>query len=328
VIRWFDRHLMEVPERTLDLEYKDLPGDASRVFPGGAPADAQNFRVHEMLIPVPAVRRYTSLKAWEARRDELIATLRNKILPKAAEKPRGARLEAAPPSPGQPARVEEHGVVSDDGPPLRAFLRRSNPGRMLLLHIASDGDGLDTLGVLTASGRRIPHSGPCLVVFPRGVDEIPWSKAFWRATLRHAMLTGETVDSLRLHDVLRTVEALYASSGIAPNGIVISGQGTAGALGLYAAILDVRIRQVILIDPPSTHAESPIFLHVLRHTDLPEAAALIAPRPLQFYMKMPAAYEHTRHVYRVYGQPDGVSRIFRVRYTESMSDTKPAGLRP
>lgn len=326
-IRWFDRHLMGVPERKLDLDHKDLPGEALRVFPAGAPAGAQNFRVHEMLIPAPPVRRYTSLKAWEARRDELVKTLRSKVLRKAAEKPRGARLEAAPASPGLPARFEELRVVSDDGPPLRAFLRRSNPGRTLLLHIASDGDGLDTLSVLTASGRRIPHSGPCLVMFPRGVDEVPWSKAFWRATLRHAMLIGETVDSLRLHDVLRTVEALYATPEIAPSGIAISGQGTAGALGLYAAILDARIRQVILIDPPSSHAESPIFLHVLRHTDLPEAAALIAPRPLQFYMKMPEAYEHTRHVYQLYGQPQGVSRIFRVRYTESMSDMQPAGLR-
>ena len=48
-------------------------------------------------------------------------------------------------------------------------------------------------------------------------------------------------------------------------------------------------------------SEGPIFLNVLRHTDLPEAAALLAPRHLNFYGRMPAAFELTRELYGLHG---------------------------
>ena len=47
---------------------------------------------------------------------------------------------------------------------------------------------------------------------------------------------------------------------------------TSTVLGQLAAAL-----QVVLIDPPESHKEGPVFLNILRHTDLPEAAALLAP---------------------------------------------------
>lgn len=58
------------------------------------------------------------------------------------------------------------------------------------------------------------------------------------------------------------------------------------------------------MNPPSTHLEGPIFLNVLRYLDLPEAAALLAPRRLNFYGRLPAAFESVRHVYSLYGNPD------------------------
>jgi hypothetical protein len=44
----------------------------------------------------------------------------------------------------------------------------------------------------------------------------------------------------------------------------------------------------------------------MRYTDLPEAAALLAPRRLIFYDRMPAAYDYTRGVYALYGKPGNV----------------------
>ena len=38
---------------------------------------------------------------------------------------------------------------------------------------------------------------------------------------------------------------------------------------------------VILIDPPSSHREGPIFLNVLRVLDIPDALGLVAPRELR-----------------------------------------------
>ena len=60
----------------------------------------------------------------------------------------------------------------------------------------------------------------------------------------------------------------------------------------------------MLMEPPSSHVLGPIFLNILRYTDLPEAAALVAPRRLSFYGRMPEAFDYTRHVYALYGKAD------------------------
>jgi len=68
----------------------------------------------------------------------------------------------------------------------------------------------------------------------------------------------------------------------------------------------------MLADPPSTHAEGPIFLNVLRHTDLPEAAALLAPRHLNFFASVPDAFDYTHHVYSLYSKPGNFFRSMSI----------------
>ena len=78
-------------------------------------------------------------------------------------------------------------------------------------------------------------------------------------------------------------------------------------LGLYAAILDESIAQVVLMEPTLSHREGPIFLNILRYTDLPEAAALLAPRRLIFFGRIPEAYLPTQSIYRLLGKPANIS---------------------
>jgi dienelactone hydrolase len=154
-----------------------------------------------------------------------------------------------------------------------------------------------------------------VVVRPMGVGEVPWEKTFWKDTLRNAMHVGQTVDSIRLGHVMAALETLKRQPAVDPKRIMVLGAGVSGVLGLYAAILDPEVAQVMLIDPPAGHVNGPHFLNVMRYTDLPEAAALIAPRPLTFYARMPAEYEYTRHVYKLYGKPGHFFRsmhIYRV----------------
>jgi hypothetical protein len=153
-----------------------------------------------------------------------------------------------------------------------------------------------------------------MVVWPRGTGEVPWPRSFWKDTLRNAMHIGETIDSMRLRDVLRAFERLRADSGVDPDRIMVLGKGVSGALGLYAAILESRIHQVMLIEPPSSHREGPIFLDIMRHTDLSEAAALLAPRRLNFYGQMPPAFEYTKHVYELYGKPQHLFLAMNIEY--------------
>ena len=142
-----------------------------------------------------------------------------------------------------------------------------------------------------------------MIVYPRGVGQAPWERTFWTDTMRNAMHVGHTVDSMRLWDVICAAQALAAQDGVVPERIMTVGRGVSGILGLYAAILGAPIEQVTLIDPPSSHVEGPYFLNVLRHMDLPEAAALLAPRRLNFYARMPGAFAEIHRVYELYGKP-------------------------
>jgi hypothetical protein len=109
---------------------------------------------------------------------------------------------------------------------------------------------------------------------------------------------------MRLKDVMAAALALRELEGADPERTMVVGKGVSGALGLYAAILDPRIHQVMLMDPPVSHRQGPIFLNVMRYTDLPEAAALLAPRRLNFYGHIPPEFEYTRKIYAAAGKED------------------------
>jgi hypothetical protein len=102
--------------------------------------------------------------------------------------------------------------------------------------------------------------------------------------------------------VLQGAKVLREKAGGAE--VVITGIGVSAALALYAGVLDEKVEQVILCDAPSTHGDGPIFLNVLRYTDLPEAAALMAPRRVTFYSRIPDAYRATQGIFALYGKPD------------------------
>ena len=301
-IRWFDRHLKKNPERKLDLDYSDAPEESLSVFQGKPPADAQNFRVHETFTTRPPSPAFRSLARWESRRGELLDQLRTKVFA-------ALRLQDLKPEKrvlGKQDGFEALELSSEAGVPVRALLRKPAklekpaPG---LLYVASEGEDPRAISELLR-GVNSRNASVLLVVYPRGVGEAGWDKTFWKDTLRNAMHIGQTVDSMRLFDVLLALEALRGESGLDRERIMILGKGISGVLGLYAAILDPGVQQVMLMDPPVSHVQGPIFLNVLRYTDLPEAAALLAPRRLNFYARVPAAYEYARSIYGLYGKPD------------------------
>jgi hypothetical protein len=133
------------------------------------------------------------------------------------------------------------------------------------------------------------------------------------------------VDSLRLRDVLQALEVLRADGRVDAARITVAGSGTFGILALYTAILNPQVHQALLLRPPSSHADGPYFLDILRHTDIPEAAALLAPRRLNFYSTMPAAFEQTRGIYALYGKADHLfvtmemANILEGRYDHAFS---------
>ena len=74
------------------------------------------------------------------------------------------------------------------------------------------------------------------------------------------------------------------------------------------------VNRVKLLDPSSSHVQGPLFLNLLRYADLPEAAALLAPRRLHFYGRMGKEFEYTRGVYEVLGAGDKVGVAMNIEW--------------
>ena len=303
-LKWFDKYLKKIPEREIDVAYTDLPQEQLAVFGGKPPADAQNYRVHEFFTAGPDMPTYRTLEAWQQRREQLLGTLRQKVL-RPYQQPRPlpqVRLSARP-APDGFQRLE---FDSEQGIPLAALYRKSpDGGGPALLYIASNGEDWFAIRdvVRQVAGSR---TNPLMIVYPRGISEVPWDKQFWKGTLRNAMHLGRTVDSMRLWDVSRAAQVLYhrAREQSGSEEVVTVGIGSAGILGLYAALEDEHITQVMLIDPPASHRDGPVLLNALRYTELPELAALLAPRRLTFFGRVPEAFQKTSAIYSLYDKAD------------------------
>lgn len=279
-IRWFDQHLMRIAPRKLDMDYSNAPPETVAVFGGKPPADAQNFRVHETFTAGEAATEFTTLAAWQQRRNTLLNTV-NTLLP--------------------------YDDKDTNSPDVRIpDAAKQGPKLPVMLYVASDGESPEYQRLLLA-GQPDGNKLHRIVVTPRGIGETPWPRMFERDALRNAMYVGETVDSLRLQDVRRAFRQIQNLPGVDPKRITLVGRKSSSILALYAAVLEPDALQVILMDPPTSHREAPIFLNILRHTELPEAAALLAPRKLLFYGRIPADYAYTQRIYALHDSTDGMS---------------------
>lgn len=112
----------------------------------------------------------------------------------------------------------------------------------------------------------------------------PQDKAIWLA-----LMVGRTVTGMRMADLIRGLDVLAELGIAAPNGVIGFARGNPGVAMLHAAVLDPRLSQLVLEDlPPAyrTLAATPIHRqifdvvlpNVLRHYDLPDLAAALAPR--------------------------------------------------
>ncbi|MFC1544938.1 hypothetical protein ACFL4X_02105, partial [Gemmatimonadota bacterium] len=95
---------------------------------------------------------------------------------------------------------------------------------------------------------------------------------------RQAMVSGTTIESMQLYEILRSVEFLKSLPEIDPDRITIVGKGESGINGLYAALLDKTVEKAILCSPPASHRQGPCYQNILRFTDIPEVVQLMSDR--------------------------------------------------
>jgi len=114
---------------------------------------------------------------------------------------------------------------------------------------------------------------------------------------RSLPLLGQTVDSMRLADVIRSIR-----EGEHPREpLKVTGRGQAGIIAAYTALFRSNVSEVVLVDPPTSHRDGPIFLNIVRVMDIPEGLGLLAPRPLTIYTSRREAFAETERIYAIAG---------------------------
>jgi hypothetical protein len=95
----------------------------------------------------------------------------------------------------------------------------------------------------------------------------------------------------------------------------VYGQGYTAPLAIYAALLDPKITEIVLANPPTSHEDPQTaeFLGVLRIGDLPHNLALAYPRTITFVGKMPNEFGWTRQLYEKLGSGSRIRTIGSMR---------------
>ena len=300
---WLNRWLRS--DSTPFREDKTETADAAQIAVlDRYPAGARNEGIDRSFIRVHQVQAPKSLPDWNRRRKELLAALKSKVLrafpqqhvPFAAWK---SKLSMWTQNYADSYNVEfnteesvrVHGQV---------FVPRSPSARHPALIFVRGKDDIvysvDYDRLLSAFADHV-----VLVLNPRAVD-YPMDNYRTATTQMTAALLGATLESMQLWDILRSLDYLVEEVKPAAGAISILGRKQMGALALYAAALDERVTRAIVDDPPASHWQAPALLNVLRITDLPEVAGLVAPREIVSLGRLPEPYRITAAIYRLYGK--------------------------
>jgi cephalosporin-C deacetylase-like acetyl esterase len=105
---------------------------------------------------------------------------------------------------------------------------------------------------------------------------------------RQAMVAGVTIESMQLYEVLRSLAFLRSLPEVDPSRIIIAGKMETGIHGLYAALLDRDVQRVVIGSPTASHRQGPIYLGILRFTDIPEVIGLLGNK-VRLYGEIPLA---------------------------------------
>jgi len=115
---------------------------------------------------------------------------------------------------------------------------------------------------------------------PRGVGLSAWStKPRDQVQIRRRfMLLGQTVDGMRVWDILQATHAVRSIESMQALQMTLQGEGEMGVNVLYASLFTSGIDRLEFADLPNSHHVGPDYLNVLRFLDIPEALAMAAEK--------------------------------------------------
>ena len=117
-------------------------------------------------------------------------------------------------------------------------------------------------------------------VAPRGIGLTAWSGDARKQNhiRRRFYLLGQTLDGMRVLDLVRSAQALRTVDGFAKTPLWMQAHDHMAANLLYASLFTPKITRLDLHDVPPSHMKGPAYLGVMDHLDLKQAVALAVDR--------------------------------------------------
>jgi dienelactone hydrolase len=307
VFKWINKFVKnDTTTPVKDVDFKPIPGKDLRVFPEDkdVPADQINTKVDEVFVPRAQVK-LPKAGDWPAWKKRMLDDLREYAF-------RDLPLIVPP------ARM----VLSEYGGALQTWT--TEPNVQILCH-SNDWGPIDACLLVNRNGAaqfnpraelaksktwnkefwktvRGANTLSC-VLYLRGDIGAPWTrKSPPNYVERSHPLLGTSVDLGRVRDIIAFVR------GEPKREWKVIGAGEEGIVAAYAALFEPAIKEVVVINPPTSHVQGPIFLNVLRVLEIPEALGLLAPTRLTLINAKDQAFDRTEELYRLAGAADKLKR--------------------
>jgi dienelactone hydrolase len=320
IFTWFNTHLKNDPRPVTD-DVADFvePEENLLVFGGKLPAKDEMRRIDTLLVKRGELPTISNEAAWRAHQKTALERLRELTfrytLPDRVPRQRDFRSDGG----DQSAAFATYVFDSFDGMTISIKTRRPAESRWptatLVFAVQPEARSTFAGGGSSRPGVRGEFATAAVEVRNTGATSVG-PGYLWTARRTYPLL-GETLPERQVSDLLAAAALLRQEPVTGP--VAVYGQGYTAPLAIYAALLDPRINEIVLADPPTSHEDSrtPEFLGVLRIGDLPHNLALAYPRAITFVGRVPAAYTWTQQLYQKLGAGD------RIRVIAGMGDWRP-----
>ena len=302
IFGFLNKHLKGDTTAIKDADFPKIDGKELRVFKEDAdlPKDQINDRADELFVPMADVKlpaKKEDFAAWKAR---LVKQLREKsfrALP--ADLP---ALEAADPlatlfklKPDQAVSVL---FKSDQALTCQLLGFGGKPKAETSMFVVLNPE--EEVGTMRDECKRqFDPQGPIGLAWTRGGGYYKWTRKNPPNTVeRSLVMLGQTADTGRVRDL---AAMLKNSQGNKPTTLV--GRGPAGVIATYQMLLyPGTTKELVILDPPTSHRDGPHFLNVDRVLDLPTALGLLAPDvKLTLVNAKDKAFDKTAAMYKLAG---------------------------
>jgi len=307
--QWFERHLKGAdPMAILDEgAVKSLEPEQLRVFQE-LPKDEKNTSIDQSFVAKAAVPLLPNSKeSWQIQRDGWMQALKSQVF--AAWPQKVAAVEPSKKGVGDGAGIQMsiYDFESEPGIRLRLFLtHRAGLGledlELVTLNVLDAKSWQDFCRIYASRFVKLMETVSSVqpddkafesekkmfesfkwgmaYVCPRGIGSTEWTGSEKEQThrLRRFYLLGQTVDSMRVWDIRRSVQALKRISGMEKKPLWIQAHRNMAANAVYASLFEEGISRLDLHEMPNSHESGPAYLNILKHLDLPQAVAMAAER--------------------------------------------------